>query len=78
MARLLLLGPAREAAGTKHDVIDAVNVGDVLDVAVARYGRVFADVLATSQVWLNGEATDRSRAVTDHDEIAVLPPVSGG
>jgi molybdopterin converting factor small subunit len=29
-------------------------------------------------VWLNGEDVERSAVVTEHDEVAVLPPVSGG
>jgi molybdopterin synthase sulfur carrier subunit len=53
-------------------------VADVLDVARARYGDRFADVLAGSRVWLNGEPADPSTPVTDRDEVAVLPPVSGG
>jgi molybdopterin synthase sulfur carrier subunit len=53
-------------------------VAAVLDVARARYGERFADVLAGSRVWLNGEPADPSTPVTDRDEVAVLPPVSGG
>jgi molybdopterin converting factor small subunit len=29
-------------------------------------------------VWLNGEEADRETALQDSDEVAVLPPVSGG
>jgi molybdopterin converting factor small subunit len=78
MARLLLLGPAREAAGTRSDVIDAETLADVLREAVDRYGTQFAAVLARSQVWVNGEAVDPLTSVGPHDEVAVLPPVSGG
>ena len=38
MSRILLLGPAREAAGVREDEIDGDTVGDVLHLAVARYG----------------------------------------
>lgn len=78
MAKLLLLGPAREAAGRRDDIIDAPTVGAVLDLAVERYGSTFERILAASQVWLNGEVANRAQLVDDHDEIAVLPPVSGG
>lgn len=78
MATLRLFASAREAAGTAQDVIDAGTVGDVLDEAMVRYGEGFAAVLATSRVWVNGEPADRSRAVGPEDEVAVLPPVSGG
>ena len=75
---LRLFAAAREAAGTKHDDIAGATVGDVLDGAVARYGERFAAVLARSRVWRNGEPVDRDAPVEAGDEVAVLPPVSGG
>ena len=78
MSRILLLGPAREAAGVREDVIDAPNVAEVLEIAVLRYGRAFSEVLAVSKVWVNGEASTLERAVGPHDEVVVLPPISGG
>ena len=59
-------------------MIDGATVGDVLDTAVTRYGAAFADLLPSCRVWVNGEAADRAQAVDDSDEVAVLPPVSGG
>lgn len=78
MARLLLLGPAREAAGVRHDEIDGDTVAQVLRHCVLRYGGAFADVLATSQVWVNGDVADVDDPVAPNDEVAVLPPISGG
>ena len=54
------------------------TVAEVLAQATARFGTGFADVLATSKVWVNGEEVPLSHAVGDKDEVAVLPPVSGG
>lgn len=78
MATLRLFAQAREAAGAKIAQIDGSTVGEVLDVAVATYGDQFSAVLGQSNVWLNGEPAERSVAVDDSDEVAVLPPVSGG
>ena len=78
MARLRLFASAREAAGTGTDEIDATTVDGVLGAAVQRYGQGFADVLGTCKIWLNGQETDRTAAVGPGDEVAVLPPVSGG
>ena len=50
----------------------------VLDAAVARYGTGLDAVIAFSAVWLNGEPASREMPVGDSDEVAVLPPVSGG
>ena len=38
----------------------------------------FAAVLSTARIWVNGEPADPATAVGDTDEVAVLPPVSGG
>jgi molybdopterin synthase sulfur carrier subunit len=78
MARLLLLGPAREAAGRSRDTIEGATIKQVLETAVERYGTSFGNILATSQIWLNGEPADVLISVGTQDEIAVLPPVSGG
>ena len=59
-------------------VIAGGSVTEILDEAIIRFGKGFADVLATSKVWVNGEEVPRDHAVGDNDEVAVLPPVSGG
>jgi molybdopterin converting factor small subunit len=35
-------------------------------------------VLSVSQIWVNGDPADALDAIGPHDEIAVLPPISGG
>jgi molybdopterin converting factor small subunit len=45
---------------------------------VRRFGSPLEAVVATSTIWLNGEAVPADHPVTGADEVAVLPPVSGG
>ncbi len=78
MAALRLFAAARDAAGTARDEFAATTVGEVLDRAADRYGAPFTEVLRRSQVWCNGEATDRDEPVGATDEVAVLPPLAGG
>ena len=78
MAVLRLFASAREAAGTRRDDVPGETVGAVLDAACARYGEGFAAVLAQCRVWRNGEPAERGDQVSESDEVAVLPPVSGG
>lgn len=78
MPTLRLFAAARVAAGKTRDEIDGSTVGQVLDVARARYGEEFAAVLAGARVWVNGSPAAEDDSVDDGDEVAVLPPVSGG
>jgi molybdopterin converting factor small subunit len=78
MATLRLFAAAREAAGTGRVTVDAATVGGVLDEAEVRFGPAFASVLSTCRVWVNGDPADRADPVGPSDEVAVLPPVSGG
>ena len=78
MPVLRLFASAREAAGTGRAEVDGATVGDVLNAARVRFGEEFAAVLARSRVWLNGEPADDTAPVGASDEVAILPPVSGG
>lgn len=78
MAHLRLFASAREAAGTSRETIDASTVEEVLSIAVQKFGPNFATVLESCKVWVNGENAGPEFPVNAHDEVAVLPPVSGG
>lgn len=69
---------AREAAGTGSAMVQGSTVDDVLCNAVEQFGQALGAVIAMSKVWVNGEEVPRSQPVGDKDEVAVLPPVSGG
>jgi len=78
MAQVRLFASMREAAGRSHDELPGATVADVLDAAVARYGSDFEQRLQQCRVWVNGEPVAADTPVADGDEVAVLPPVSGG
>ncbi len=78
MARLRLFANLRESAGTSSVDIDGDTVGEVLDTAVDRFGSRFAAGLGAANVWVNGDGADRGTPVRAGDEIALIPPVSGG
>jgi molybdopterin synthase sulfur carrier subunit len=75
---LLMFASAREAAGTGRAEIEAASVAEVLDEAERRYGSEFSKVLRRCRVWLNGDPVGLHEPLRDGDEVAVLPPVSGG
>jgi MoaD family protein len=78
--RLRLFAQAREAAGLAQESFEADTLGDLLDQARARYGERFTAVLANARIWINGDEPIAGDAtlLADDDEVAVLPPVSGG
>lgn len=78
MARLRLFASAAEAAGTRQDEVDGSTVADVLRAADERYGTAYASIAARCRVWVNGEPAEPQQSVGEGDEVAVLPPVSGG
>jgi molybdopterin converting factor small subunit len=78
MATLRLFASVRVAAGTGRATVDGATVGEVVDAACARFGPEFAAQVQRCRVWRNGEPAEREDAVTADDEVAILPPVSGG
>lgn len=76
--RLLLFAAAREAAGTRQVPLTGATVGEVLDQARERFGPGFAAVLDRSRIWVNGDPCHPATPLCEGDEVAVLPPVSGG
>jgi molybdopterin synthase catalytic subunit len=67
-----LFAGLRERAGWSEREVDASRVGDVwgtLDLGDEPEGLLYA---------VNQEYADRDRPLSDGDEVAVIPPVSGG
>ncbi len=58
--------------------LPGATVDEVLEEARVRFGDQFAAVLAISRVWVNGHPAELAITVSHEDEVAVLPPVSGG
>lgn len=75
---LRLFARLRELAGSSHIDIDGTTIADVLAEATTRYGNEFGAALKSAAVWRNGESAQMSDRVSEGDEVAVIPPVSGG
>ncbi|HEY1831714.1 MAG TPA: MoaD/ThiS family protein [Acidimicrobiales bacterium] len=78
MAQLLLFGPARDAVGHSKLTVPGDSVAAIVAAAEEQFGEAFSRVLAVSNVWLNGHLVAPDTHVSEDDEIAVIPPVSGG
>jgi molybdopterin converting factor small subunit len=78
VVRVRLFASARDAAGTGRDELPGATVAEVMASARARYGESFVALLPTCRIWVNGEPVTDDHPVGPDDELAVLPPVSGG
>jgi molybdopterin converting factor small subunit len=78
MPTLRLFANLREAAGTSSVDMEGTTVGEVVSAAAATFGPAFADGLAAARVWVNGDPAEAATVVRPQDEIALIPPVSGG
>ena len=75
---LRLFATIRVAAGTGKATIDGETVGEVLDQAITRFGSEFEQLVPICRIWVNGSSADLTTEVSTGDEVALLPPVSGG
>ncbi len=78
MVTLRLFASIREIAGVNQIDFDAETVGEVVELAVEKFGPDFASILPACRIWVNGNPAKEVDKVFDSDEVAILPPVSGG
>ncbi len=75
---VLYFASLRDAAQTDSETVDADSRDARELYATLRSRHAFALDGSRLRVAVNGEFTDWSHALSDGDEIAFLPPVSGG
>ena len=78
--RVLFFGIVRERIGMREEVLElpaSASVADLLHALSARH-RSFAEGAGSLRVAVNEEYVDTSMTLSDNDEVAIIPPVSGG
>jgi sulfur-carrier protein len=78
MIKVRLFAALRELAGASEVEAEGRTAGDVVEALSERFGERFARIAAVGSVVVNGERASRTTAVAAGDEVALLPPVSGG
>ena len=78
--RVLFFGPLKDVCGRSEDRLhapDGADAGFVFDHYKTLYPKL-GDMASSIVIARNQEFTTRSQPLADGDEIALLPPVSGG
>jgi MoaD family protein len=78
MVRVRLFAALRELAGASEVEAEGRTAGDVADALSDRFGDRFGQIAAVGSLVVNGERAGRDTLVAEGDEVALLPPVSGG
>lgn len=78
VATIRLFANLRETAGTGKLELDVATVGEALELLSSEYGDRFERGLSRARVWKNGDPAEPEMTVDSSDEIAIIPPVSGG
>ena len=76
--RVRLFAALREIAGESHVEATGRTVGDLVDDLSERFGERFARIAEVGSFVVNGERAARETPIAEGDEVALLPPVSGG
>jgi molybdopterin synthase catalytic subunit len=80
LLRLLYLGPARDLAGVGEEIIDlpaGARAADLAPVITAKHPSLGC-ALSSMRLAVNLTFVQDDHALRDGDEVAVIPPVSGG
>jgi sulfur-carrier protein len=78
IVKVRLFAALREIAGASEVDADGATVGEVLDALAGRYGERFDKVARVGTVVVDGERAGPDARLSGSEEVALLPPVSGG
>lgn len=78
MVTVRLFASLRELAGASRVDVEATDVAGVLRALSERLGPRFDGIMAAGTVVVNGDRAEPDTPVGPADEVALLPPVSGG
>lgn len=73
-----LFAALRELAGSNEVEVDAADVHGIVDLLSATFGERFAAIARSGSVVVDGERADPETPLSGGEEVALLPPVSGG
>jgi molybdopterin converting factor small subunit len=73
-----LFASLRELAGVARLDVDGATVEDVVVALEGKFGERFGQIARAGSVVVDGERSGFDRRLDGTEEVALLPPVSGG
>jgi len=73
-----LFASLRELAGSSRVRAEGTTVGEVVESLALRYGERFGRIARSGSVVVDGESAGPDTPLSGEEEVALLPPVSGG
>jgi MoaD family protein len=78
IVKVRLFAALRDLAGASEVDASGTTTGEVLDDLCARHGERFAKVARAGSIVVDGERASAGHRLVGGEEVAILPPVSGG
>jgi MoaD family protein len=78
VAEVRLFAVLRELADARSVQVEGDSVEQLVQALCDRYGERFTAIVRVSSIVVNGERASLEHRVVAGDEVAILPPVSGG
>lgn len=78
VVKVRLFAALRELAGSGEVEAEGATVGEVVDVLAARFGERFERIARVGSIVVDGERASLDTALDGGEQVALLPPVSGG
>jgi sulfur-carrier protein len=78
MVTVRLFAALRDLAGSSEVQAEGGTVGEVVEALSSRFGERFAGIARVGSVIVDGERAHPDDRLSGAEEVALLPPVSGG
>jgi MoaD family protein len=76
--KVRLFAALRELAGASQVDAEGSTAGEVVEALSERYGERFERIARVGSIVVDGERARLDTRLTGTEEVALLPPVSGG
>ncbi len=78
IVKVRLFAALRELAGSNEVEVEGATVAEIVDALSRRFGERFERVARSGSAVVDGERAGLDTPIAGTEQVALLPPVSGG